>query len=203
VKSLTIVAGIALATVLAGSAFAAEADPAAVQTANDVCSKCHGPGGASQSALFPRLAGQQAAYIDQELKLFRDRGRGDPHARAYMWGIAGPLSDGQIKGLAEYFAMQPPVKGEPAGDAALAAQGKDIFEKGVPARDIPVCADCHGKNAEGNDGIPRLAGQHRDYLVIQMQQFRGLLRENETMHDNTKNLTDDDIRAVAEYLSSQ
>lgn len=201
-KTLTLVAGIALAATLAGSAFAAEADPAAVQMANDVCSKCHGQGGASQSALFPRLAGQQSAYIDQELKLFRSRGRADPHARAYMWGIAGPLSDDQIKGLADYFAMQPPVKGEPAGDPALADQGKQIFTKGVPAHNVPVCAACHGKNAEGNDTIPRLAGQHRDYLVTELQDFRNQLRANETMHDNTKNMTDDEIRAVAEYLSS-
>lgn len=201
-KSLTVVAGIVLATTLAGSALAAEADPAAVQMANDVCSKCHGQGGASQSSLFPRLAGQQAEYIDQELKLFRDRGRGDPHAQAYMWGIAGPLTDAQIKGLAGYFAMQPPVKGEPADDAALAARGKDIFDNGVPARNVPVCAACHGKDAEGNDTIPRLAGQHRDYLVTQLEDFRAQLRENETMHENTKGMTDDDIRAVAEYLSS-
>ncbi len=201
-KILTVVAGFALAATLAGSAFAAEVDPAAVQTANEICSKCHGPNGASQSALFPRLAGQQAAYLDQELKLFRSRGRADPHAQAYMWGIAGPLTDEQIKGLADYFAAQPPVKGDPADDPALAAKGKQIFDHGVEARGIPVCADCHGKDAVGNDTIPRLAGQHRDYLVTQMQAFRGLLRENETMHENTKNMTDGDVRALAEYLSS-
>ena len=201
-KKLTLVASLALAALFASNAMAGEDISQAAQTASDVCSKCHGPGGASTSPLFPRLAGQQAAYIEQELKLFRDKGRGDPHARAYMWGIAGPMTDDQIKGLATYFAKQPAIKGDAADDAVLVAKGRALFQKGDEARGVPVCADCHGKQAEGNDSIPRLAGQYEDYLAGQMEAFRGTLRENETMHANTEHLTNDDIKALAAYLSS-
>ncbi len=201
-KKLTLVASFALAALFASNAMAGEDISQAAQTASDVCSKCHGDKGDSTSPLFPRLAGQQAAYLEQELKLFRDKGRGDPHARAYMWGIAGPLTDDQIKGLATYFSQQRPVKGTPASDPALAAKGKALFQHGDDARGIPVCASCHGERAEGNDAIPRLAGQWEDYLVNQMEAFRGTLRVNETMHANTEHLTNDDIQALAAYLSS-
>lgn len=200
-KKLTITAAAALAVALASSAFAADAESGAKLSA-DVCSKCHGPSGVSASPLFPNLAGQKEAYIDQQLKLFRERGRGDPHARAYMWGIAGPLTDNQIADLAAYFSAQKPVKGEPAADPALAAKGATLFAKGDESRGVPACATCHGEKAQGNDGFPRLAGQHGDYLIAQMEAFRGTLRESEVMHANASGLTNDDIKALAEYLSS-
>ncbi|MDA8233171.1 MAG: c-type cytochrome [Magnetospirillum sp.] len=203
-KTTLLSSAFALALVVSGGAFAADGNvQAGAKLASDVCSKCHGDKGVSPSPLFPNLAGQKAGYIENELHLFRDRGRGDPHARAYMWGIAGPMTDAQISDVAAYFAAQTPVHGSPASDTALAEKGKAIFEKGVEARQIPACAACHGKNAEGNDTIPRLAGQYKDYLVTQMLEFRGLLRDNETMHENTAHMTDDDARAVAEFLSSK
>ena len=50
-----------------------------------VCATCHGPRGNSTSPAFPRLAGQQAPYIEAQLVSFRGRTRGDPAAQAYMW----------------------------------------------------------------------------------------------------------------------
>jgi cytochrome c553 len=86
---------------------------------------------------------------------------------------------------------------------ASAAKGKSIYENGVPEREILGCIGCHGSNAEGISQFPRLAGQHRDYLAIQLQQFVGLRRENEIMHRFTQNLTEDEIAAVADYLASK
>ena len=192
----------ALAVFVASAAVAAETSDAQ-KLAGNVCEKCHGPKGTSASPLFPRLAGQPEAYLETQLKLFRDHTRGDPHARAYMWGIAGPLSDAEIKGLAELYAKLPPAPGTSAGDAALAAKGKALYEQGATNRDIPVCAGCHGPDAEGNEAIPRLAGQHRQYLVRQLQAFHGLARENEIMDENAKYLNEDDIAAVSEFLSSK
>jgi cytochrome c553 len=167
------------------------------------CSKCHGYTGVSVSPLFPNLAAQQPSYIEWELQLFRQRARSDPHARAFMWGIARALDDEQIRGLAQYFSSQPAAKGEAPHDSALAAKGKAIYEHGVPEHDILACLPCHGPNAEGVNTFPRLAGQHRDYLAIQLRQFTGQMRESEIMHRFTQNLTDDEIAAVSEYLSSK
>ncbi|MBF0561381.1 MAG: c-type cytochrome [Alphaproteobacteria bacterium] len=193
----------ALVMACTSGAYAADAPAIAARMAGEVCSKCHGINGVSPSPLFPHLAGQQAKYIENELMEFRSQTRGDPHARAYMWGIAGPLNDAQIKGLAEYYTKKPVGHGVSSGDAALAAKGKTIFDQGDSAHNVPACASCHGANAEGVDATPRLAGQHGDYLIRQLEAFHRELRENETMHEVAKDITEDDIRAVAEYLASK
>jgi len=207
-----IVAAIVLAATVARDAAAADGvvphDPSALHAtmlASNACSKCHGDTGVSISPLFPNLAAQQTSYIEAQLKLFRQRGRSDPHARAFMWGIAQALSDDQIEGLAQYFASQPPVRGQVSSNPALAEKGKLIYENGVPERGVIACSTCHGPNAEGqgDNTFPRLAGLHRDYLVLQLQYFRGLLRENAIMQGVAANLADDEIASVAEYLASK
>jgi cytochrome c553 len=172
---------------------------------SNVCSKCHGVSGngVSISPLFPILAAQRPGYIEMELQLFRQRERSDPHARAFMWGIARGLTDEQIEALAQYFSSQPPASGTPSRDPALAEKGKMIYENGVPERDILACLPCHGPNAEGVRTFPRLAGQHRDYLVTQLQQFHSQRRESEIMQHFIPNITGDEIAAVAEYLASK
>ncbi len=134
--------------------------PAAVKEKVDtVCQSCHGAQGNSVSSTFPRLNGQQADYIAAQLKNFRDHSRTDPHARAYMWGMASQLDDATIDGLAKYFASQKP--SQPQGGGELAAEGKKIYMDGADAQNVPACQACHGEHGEGNSVIPRLAGQHR------------------------------------------
>ena len=166
------------------------------------CSKCHGVNGVSISPLFPILAAQLPGYIEAELKLFRIRGRSDPRARAFMWGISRGLTDEQIKGVAQYFASQPPVKGSGSSNPALADKGKLMYENGAPERDIEACTVCHGHSGEGVNTQPRLAGQHRDYVVTEMWQYRSGLRENKVMQHVTEKMTDDEIAAVVDYVST-
>ena len=166
------------------------------------CSTCHGARGISVSPTFPNLAAQQAAYLEVQLKAFRDRSRADPHAQAFMWGMAAQLTDSTIADIATYFAAQPPAKGNPAGAAEIAA-GKKIFEEGIEAQQVPPCQSCHMKNAEGNAVFPRLAGQHRGYLEKQLEVFATGLRANPIMHENAKNLTALQISQVAAFLSSR
>ena len=78
----------------AGAALAQQ-DESAKALATGVCSACHGPEGHSISSVFPNLAGQQSAYIVLQLDAFRSHERGDPNARAYMWGMASQLTDSQ------------------------------------------------------------------------------------------------------------
>ena len=157
VKSL-IVAAIALLATVVRDAPAAEPvvlvphDPSAWDTTtlvSNACSKCHGANGISISPIFPNLAGQQKSYIDAQLKLFRVRERSDPHARAFMWGIAQGLNDDQIAGVAQYFASQPPMRGEGSRNSALAQKGKSIYENGVAERGVVACTICHGPERRG------------------------------------------------------
>ena len=118
-----------------------------------------------------------------------------------MWGMASQLSDGMISELAAYFAAQPAPPGRP-GDAALAARGKQIFEQGVTARQIPPCASCHGDHAQGLAVFPRLAGQHAAYLLKQLLVIQNALRNAPVMHGIVKQLDKDQMLAVVAYLES-
>jgi cytochrome c553 len=167
-----------------------------------VCSSCHGPDGRSISPTFPRLAGQQKDYIVAQLQAFRDKTRADPHAQTYMWGMAARLSDPNIDGIAAYYSSQTPVAGEPGASSETAA-GKKILTEGIPSESVPACTSCHGENAEGNGPIPRLAGQHQAYLARQLEAFASMARANEIMHENSKDLTPQQISDVTTYLATQ
>jgi cytochrome c553 len=61
---------------------------------------------------------------------------------------------------------------------------------------------CHGKNAGNNGPIPRLAGQHQAYLAHQFEAFASMARANEIIHENSKNLTAQQISEVTTYLAT-
>jgi cytochrome c553 len=64
------------------------------------CAACHGPNGAGIPVRFPRLAGQHAEYITNQLKAFRSGERANgPMMRA----IAEKMSDQQIAAVADYI----------------------------------------------------------------------------------------------------
>ena len=178
-----------------------EARTSADRLAATVCSTCHGTGGRSTSPTFPNLAAQTAPYIEQQLKAFRDQSRADPDAQAYMWGMASQLSDESIAALAAHYAGQRAAPGR-ARDAKLEAQGRAIFERGVPDRGIPACATCHGDHGQGNGPFPRLAGQHPEYLLKQLLVIQNVLRLAPVMHGVIQYLSNDQLHAVAEYLGS-
>lgn len=173
--------------------------------ATEVCAACHGPLGESISPAFPRLAGQQAQYLEGQLKAFRDRTRADPMAQAYMWGMTSQLDDGTIKTLAAYYSAQKPVAGKTV-DAKLVQQGKAIYEAGIPGAKVQACGTCHGKNAEGNSSFPRLAGQHAEYLVKQLVLFKTSLREGGNapiMHLISTGMSFEQMEAVSAYAMSR
>jgi cytochrome c553 len=186
-----------------GATMAQAADnSAALELIRKECSSCHGPRGVSVAPTFPNLAGQQAVYLETQLRAFRDRSRADPHAQAFMWGMAAQLTDATIKDIAAYFAAQPPAHGT-AADPVEVAAGKKIYDEGIPAQSVPACQSCHRPNAEGNGPFPRLAGQHRRYLERQLEVFAANLRANEVMHATAQTLTALQISQLAAYLSAQ
>lgn len=181
-----------------------KAENKTAELATRTCGLCHGPKGDSPSSAFPKLAGQQAAYIDAQLKAFRSQTRGDPGAQAYMWAMASRLEDQTIADLAAYYAAQKPMAGTP-GDPTLMAEGKRIYEQGVPEQKLTACVTCHGPDAKGQETIPRLAGQHAPYLVKQLAYFKSLLRANAPiMHSAIgEDMTLRQMEAVAAYVASK
>jgi cytochrome c553 len=179
----------------------AQDNSAALNLIRRECSTCHGPQGVSVSPTFPNLAAQTPQYLDAQLKAFRDRSRADPHAQAFMWGMAAQLTDDTIKQMAEYFAKQPAPRGGSADKTEVAA-GEKIYKEGIEKQDVPACMTCHGDRAQGNELFPRLAGQRRSYLEKQLEAFSAQLRANEIMHENSKKLTARQISEIAAYLSS-
>ena len=178
-------------------------DVPAKVTAQQVCSNCHGIDGNSTSPNFPKLAGQQEAYFIAQLKGFRSHGRSDPEGFEYMWGISHNLTDEQIKGLAAYFARQTPAPNPPVHAERISA-GKEIFEKGIPSQNVPACEVCHGPQGQGNATFPRIADQHADYIIKQLQVFKKTEERPEgvAMKQVTHALTDENMQAVAAYLNS-
>jgi cytochrome c553 len=173
----------------------------AYQLAHNTCANCHGLSGNSISPMFPNLAAQTAPYLQAQLRAFRDQSRADPDALSYMWGMASQLSDATIDAISNYYAAQAAARPK-TGDEKLLGRGKEIFEEGITSQGVPACATCHGPQARGNDIFPRLAGQHADYLVKQALVIQRDLRASPVMHDVIKNLSQDQMRAVASYLES-
>jgi cytochrome c553 len=172
------------------------------EKAVNLCSTCHGPRGISTSPEFPILAAQRHGYLESQLEAFRAHTRSEKIAHDFMWGIAGGLDDAMIGAVAGYYAAQPPAPGRP-GDPGLVAKGKQLFDQGVVDRGIPACATCHGADATGVADFPRLAGQHSKYVVKQLEYIQSLVRNAPVMHGIIKDLTQDEMRAVAAYVQSK
>ena len=172
------------------------------ERAVNLCSTCHGPRGISTSPEFPILAAQREGYLVSQLEAFRAKIREEKIAHDFMWGIAYNLDDAMIKSVALYYAAQPPAPGRP-GNPALVATGKELFDKGIPARSIPACTSCHGANADGLADFPRLAGQHAKYVVSQLNYIQSLVRKAPVMHGIVKDLTPEEMQALASYVQSR
>ena len=185
-----------------GAETAVPIDPAAAKKAVELCSTCHGPYGISTSPNFPILAAQREGYLETQIEAFRAHTRAEKDAHDIMWGIAGNLDPAIIKGIAQYYAAQPPAPGR-GGDTAAIAMGKQVYDKGVPDRGIPPCATCHGPDAQGQSIFPRLAGQHASYVVKQLNYIQTLVRAAPVMHGIVKDLTPVEIQAVAVYVQSK
>lgn len=93
---------------------------------------------------------------------------------------------------------------QPATVKADPAKGEALYTNGDNARNIVACVSCHG--AAGNSTItqnPKLSGQHEAYIAKQLSNFRNPERNNPVMSPLAKALSDDDIKNLAAYLSSQ
>ena len=189
-------------TLLSAQTIAPDIQKAAEEKAVNLCSTCHGPRGISTSPEFPILAAQRTGYLAAQIDAFRKQTRAEKDAHDFMWGIAGRLDEKIINGIAAYYAAQPPAPGR-TDAPALVAKGKELFDKGLLERGIPACATCHGANGEGIADFPRLAGQHAKYVAKQLTYIQTLTRAAPVMHGIVKDLTADEMQAVAAYVQSK
>jgi cytochrome c553 len=184
-----------IATAAAGLvATAAQAqDEAAGKTKATVCVACHGPNGNSPTPQFPILAGQTARYLYLQLRDFKEGRR----EAAAMQPFVQNLSREDMLDLAAFFASQRPLatsfKAEPAK-----------VERGRKKAEETLCTMCHLGGFKGQNEIPRVAGQHHDYVVKQLQDFKAGRRTNDagTMSSVSKTLGESDMDDVAHYLST-
>jgi cytochrome c553 len=89
----------------------------------------------------------------------------------------------------------------PVPDRIPTDAGKAIFENGIPEKQVTACQACHGAKAEGLGAFPRLAGQHRDYLMKQLLVFRDTEgRPGTPMKEVTHNLDRNEVDAVTIYI---
>lgn len=199
---LTLALGFVAATACAQGTGGGTADRTpGEEKAVNLCSTCHGPRGISVSPIFPNLAAQRPGYIVAQIEAFQAHTREEKAAHEFMYGIAGNLDDAMIKSIAQYYSSQPAAPGRP-GDPAQIATGKSLYEKGVPGRGIPPCASCHGPDAQGVADFPRLAGQHANYVVHQIEYIQQVVRKAPVMHGIVKDLTRSEMEAIAAYVQS-
>lgn len=167
-------------------------------TYSGVCAACHGADGNSETPAYPVLAQQFPGYLAKQLHEFKSGARQD----AVMQGMAATLDDEGIRDVTAWLGTQKARSGL-AQNKDLAAVGEHIYRGGAQDRGIAACAGCHSPNGVGIPvQFPRLAGQHQDYTVKQLSDFRDGKRANSTvMHQEVKYLTDHEIQGLADYIA--
>ena len=163
-----------------------------------VCAACHGADGNSGTPVNPKLAQQHPEYLIKQLQEFKSGKRNNP----IMKGFAGTLSDEDMKNIAYWVSSQKGKTGF-AKDKAQVALGERIYRGGIADRQIAACAGCHSPNGAGIPSqYPRLSGQHADYTVAQLTNFRDGVRLNSPqMSQVAAKLNDREIKAVADYIA--
>ena len=205
-KQLLVTFGFIALTAFAQSATAANligGDAEAGKSKTAACVACHGAGGNSMNPEWPKLAGQHGGYLYEQLKIFKLPQADSPRFNALMYGQVQALSEEDMKDIAAYYAQQATATG--VADPDLAAAGEKIYRGGIPEENVAACIACHGPSGQGNAAakFPKLAGQHATYTVNQLKAYKSGERSsdmNQMMRNIASNMSEDDMKAVAEYI---
>ena len=172
------------------------------------CENCHGVSAQGFHGYYPipRLAGQQPEYLKNQVQAFVERRR----TNNIMFNVAHVLSPAMLSALAKAFTISIPNRSPARAPNELVAAGKKIYDEGLPDRDVPPCASCHGPEAKGDGQFPRLAGQLPDYIFNKLKNWDKERGQDPAKPDAstimqpiTHNLTEQQIKAVAAYLNHQ
>ena len=192
ITNMKIVAN-AATLLLAAALFAqpalAEGDATAGEVLGYTCLGCHGIEGyrnAYPSYRVPKLGGQKAGYLEIALRGYRDGSRKHPTMAAQ----ATSLSDQEIADVSAYLAS--------IGSDTVAAGGT----QGASFDKAAACAACHGQNGISvNAAWPTLAGQHEDYLLNALKQYRDGSRKDPVMSAQATLIAEEDVKKLARYFS--
>lgn len=190
---------VTVTALFAGMALAATTDSVRIeQIAHERCEACHGQDGQGNNAMFPKLSGQNETYLVQQMFNFKSGKR----RSNVMEPQLADLSGDDIVQLARHFSQRS-LKPSPTGNEALSAQGRAIYTQGNPASGVAPCYVCHGPNARGGQMLPRLAGQHAEYLELQLRRFieRSRTTDQTLMHSVASRMTEQEIQAVSHFLA--
>jgi cytochrome c553 len=205
---------ILLATLLPGVAQPTDLEKG--KEINYTCAGCHGSDGrGGKRGEYPRLAGQRAAYLEEQLRSFRSRRR--PNIPMIPYTEERELPDEDIRAVAAYLASiklstrLPEFKGDEDAYTRLAAMDKVMIIPRHPG-DIDKgrvhyqehCANCHGKDGMGRSDFPMLVGQYTNYLMRQMDAYR----KKERPHDEDRpggildRFNTEDLDDILAYLTA-
>jgi formylglycine-generating enzyme required for sulfatase activity len=189
-----------LATVWSADA-AAEADLQRGQALAASCMGCHSVEGLKADMRFstPRLGRQKSKYLLRALRAYKDGSR----SSAIMQAQVGPLSDEDLQNLAAYWGYFPKDNAEFKNElrSLPLARGAGI----VPQEVVETCGGCHGESGGGVvQEVPVLAGQYADYIDYALNQYKsGVRKQVPWMTSVTQQLTEPEIRTLAEYFSGE
>lgn len=165
------------------------------------CASCHGDKGAGNSTA-PRIAGLAPGYITKQLHDYRNGQR----QNANMQYVVQELDEQQMLALGQYYgALESPSTASPDLGGNI-KRGRQLAQQGDWKIDVPACFSCHGSTGWGvSQAFPALAAQHPSYTAVQLANWKSGRRANspvQLMHGVAMALSDEDIRAVADYLAT-
>ena len=178
---------------LLAAAPAAAQVPDAIKDKVAVCAKCHGETGNNDNPKYPVLAGQLARYQFIELRDYKAGRRHDPE----MDSVVQPLTPDDMLALSDYFSQQKQAPSRFEVDPQKVVLGKQ-------KADETLCSMCHLGGFSGSNEIPRVAGQHYEYIKKQLSDFKAHRRTNDAgnMTSVASTLSDEDIENLAQYITS-
>jgi len=177
-------------------------DVAAGKAKAATCMACHGADGNGNpnNLLWPKLAGQYAGYLVQQLQAFKAKDREDPS----MAAMVVPLTEPDIINLAAYFASLPRKNG--SASEKLLELGQRIYRGGNKESSVAACIACHGPRGLGNPAAlyPSIGGQQAAYSKKQLTDYKSGARKLKNnvfiMHDIAVNMSPEEMEAVTDYM---
>lgn len=178
----------------------AQGDAAVGQSKAALCATCHGAEGNSEFPMNPKLAGQNATYLTKQLMDYKSGVRSNPTMSAMVLN----LSEQDMQDIsAWYSSQQVTLQG---ADPKFVELGESLYRAGIKELAVPACSACHSPTGRGNApaGFPSLGGQHAEYTLQQLRDFRAGVRQNDEssmMRIVVERLTDRELEALASYVS--
>jgi cytochrome c553 len=167
--------------------------------AEAACARCHGASGVSTTKGIPHLAGQRAAYLDLQLRAYRQSAR----VQNAMSGAVKFLSDDALIKVAGYYASLDPPRPPAVTTAAKPSAAKsDPVQAGKAA--AASCGGCHGElGVSKTPGMPSLVALDPKYFVAASIGYKSGQRKHDMMKSMVASLNDEALNNLALFYALQ